>query len=111
MIHGFVPTMLIGIVGALLAEVIRALPAIREGKPPRGWELVASLFQVMLGGGAVLFGWEQEQSALQVAVMGAAFPLLFAAAVNGAKPPSGGSTGRDVAFGERSASDYLAGRF
>ncbi|MEV6345614.1 hypothetical protein [Actinoplanes sp. NPDC051851] len=111
MIQGFVPTLLAGIAGAFLAEVIRALPAIRKGKPPRGWELVASLFQVVLGGGAVLFGWDGEQSALQVAVMGAAFPLLFAAAVDGATPPSGGRTGRDVARGGRSVIDYLAGRF
>ena len=111
MIEGFVPTLLVGIIGAFLAEVIRALPAIRKGKPPRGWELVGSLVQVALGGGTVLFGWDQEQSALQVAVMGAAFPLLFSAAVDGAKPPSGVGSGRDVAHGERSVADYLAGRF
>ncbi|GAA2608125.1 hypothetical protein [Paractinoplanes durhamensis] len=111
MIEGFVPTLLVGIVGAFLAEVIRVLPAVRKGKPPRGWDLVASLLQVVLGGGAVLFGWDQEQSALKVAVMGAAFPLLFSAAVDGAKPPSGGHSGRDVAHGERSVADYFAGRF
>ncbi|MEU4560481.1 hypothetical protein AB0F72_19055 [Actinoplanes sp. NPDC023936] len=111
MIQGFFPTLMVGIVGALLAEVIRTLPAIRKGKPPRGWELVASLIQVALGGGAVLFGWDQEQSALQVAVTGAAFPLLFSAAVAGAKPPAGGRPGRDVARGTRSVTDYLAGRF
>ena len=111
MIHGFVSTMVVGWVGALLAEVIRALPAIREGKPPKGWELVASGIQIALGGAAVLFGWDKDQSALQVAVMGAAFPLLFSAAVNGIKPPDGGSGGRDVAHGDRSAWDYLAGRF
>ncbi|KOX07676.1 hypothetical protein ADK66_19005 [Micromonospora sp. NRRL B-16802] len=110
MVHGLLSTMAIGWIGALLAELIRTLPAIRQGRPPRGWELVASLIQVALGAGAVLFGWERDQSALQVAVMGAAFPLLFSAAVNGAKPPAG-SGGHDVAFGERSAWDYLAGRY
>jgi tetrahydromethanopterin S-methyltransferase subunit E len=110
MIHGVMSTILVGMVGAFLAELIRILPAVRSGKPPRGWELLASGIQVLLGAGAVLFGWE-AQSALQVAVTGAAFPLLFSAAVDGAKPPADGGSGRDVAFGGRSASDYLAGRY
>jgi hypothetical protein len=109
MIHGVVPTILVGVLGAFLAELIRILPAIRQAKPPRGWELVASLIQIALGAGAALFGWD-DQSPLQVAVTGAAFPLLFSAAVNGAKSGDG-SSGQDVAFGNRSASDYLAGRF
>jgi uncharacterized membrane protein YeaQ/YmgE (transglycosylase-associated protein family) len=108
MIHGLVSTMVVGWIGALLAEVIRALPAIRQGRPPTGGELAASLIQVAIGGAAVLFGWDKDQPALQVAVMGAAFPLLFSAAVDAAKPSSGG---RDVAFGDRSVWDYLAGRF
>jgi hypothetical protein len=110
MIHGVGPTILVGVLGALLAELIRILPAIRQSKPPRGWELLASLLQIALGAGAALFGWD-EQSALQVAVTGAAFPLLFSAAINSAKPSGDGGSGQDVAFGGRSASDYLASRF
>jgi len=110
MIHGLVSTMVVGWIGAFLAEVIRALPAIRKGSPPRGGELIASIIQVAIGGAAALFGWEQDQPALQVAVMGAAFPLLFSAVVNAAKPP-GGDRGQDVAYGDRSVWDYLASRF
>jgi uncharacterized membrane protein YeaQ/YmgE (transglycosylase-associated protein family) len=110
MIHGVLSTIVVGIVGAFLAELIRILPAIRKGEPPTGWELVASGIQILLGAGAVLFGWN-NQPILQVAVTGAAFPLLFSAAVNSAKPPDVGGGGRDVAYGGRSAWDYLAGRY
>lgn len=108
MIQGVVPTILAGVLGALLAELIRILPLLKQGKPPRGWELLASLVQVALGAGAVLFGWD-EQPILQVAVTGAAFPLLFSAAVNGAKPA--GQAGQDVAFDGPSFWDHIAGRF
>lgn len=110
MVHGVVPTLLMGVLGALIAEVLRVLPAIRKGVPPRGWELVASLIEVVLGGGVVLFGWD-PQPVLQAAVTGAAFPLLFSAAVNGAKPGGAEGEGRDVAEEGRSFLDYLAGRF
>jgi hypothetical protein len=97
--------------GAFIAELIRIVPAVREGKPPTGWELLASLIQVLIGAGAVLFGWTDPQPILKVAVMGAAFPLLFSAAVNGAKPAA--KAGGDVAYVGygRSVLDYFAGRF
>jgi uncharacterized membrane protein YeaQ/YmgE (transglycosylase-associated protein family) len=112
MIHGVLSTIFVGMAGAFLAELIRVLPAIRAGKPPTGWELIAAAIQILLGAGACLFGWEQDQPILKVAVMGAAFPLLFSAAVNGAKPATTSGGGQDVAAGgARSALDYLAGRF
>ena len=108
MISGVVPTILAGVLGAFLAELIRVLPLLKQGKPPRGWELLASVIQILLGAGAVLFGWEQ-QPILQIAVTGAAFPLLFSAAVNGAKPPAGGAG--DVSHENPSFWDHIAGRF
>lgn len=109
MIHGLISTMLIGMLGGLFAELIRIVPALRMGRPPGGWEIVASLIMVVLGGGACLFGWDSPQPILKVAVMGAAFPLLFSAAVGAAKGESNG--GGDVAAVGRSLGDYLTGRF
>lgn len=109
MIHGILPTILMGMVGALIAELVRVVPALREGKPPNGWELLASAVMVVLGAGAFLFGWDTAQPPLRVAVTGAAFPLLFSAAVSAAKPGDR-STGDVAAYG-RSILDYLGGTF
>ncbi len=116
MVEGFLPTALVGAVGALLAELIRVLPAFREGKPPRGWELVGSLIVVVLGSGVVLFGWTDPQQPFKVAVLGAAFPLLFSAAVgaatSGAERREELSRNRAAAEpAPRSIGDYLSGRF
>ena len=109
MIHGVLSTALVGMLGGLIAEVLRIVPALRLGKPPGGWELLVSLIMVLIGGGAALFGWDAAQPAIKVAVTGAAFPLLFSRAVDAAK--SEGRGGGDVAAYGRSALDYLAGRF
>jgi hypothetical protein len=109
MIHGLLSTVLVGMLGGLIAEVLRIVPALRLGKPPGRWELLVSLIMVLLGGGAALFGWDTPQAAIKVAVTGAAFPLLFSTAVGAAKGEGG--TGGDVAAYGRSALDYVAGRF
>jgi hypothetical protein len=109
MVHGLLPTILVGVLGALVGEVIRIVPALRLGTPPKGPEIVASVLVTLLGAGAALFGWDTPQTAYKVAVLGAAFPLLFSNAVRAAKPGSGG--GGDVAAAGRSVLDYLAGRF
>ncbi len=87
MVQGLVPTILVGMFGALIAESIRLVPALRAGRPPHRLEYVASLILVALGGGAALFGWDTAQPAYKVAVLGAAFPLIFAASVNALETP------------------------
>ena len=82
MVHGLWQTALVGVVGALLAELIRIGSALRTGKPPGRMELAASAVFVALGAGAALFGWAIPQPAQRVAVLGAAFPLLFSASIN-----------------------------
>jgi hypothetical protein len=95
--------------GALAAELIRIGAAFREGKPPKFREYVASVIYILLGAGAALFGWDNEQSAFKVAVLGAAFPLLFSAAINTATSSESRRSGK--AQRRRSLGDYLAGRF
>jgi hypothetical protein len=82
MVHGLWQTALVGVVGALLAELIRIGSALRTGKPPGRMELAASAVFVALGAGAALFGWTAAQPVQRVAVLGAAFPLLFSASIN-----------------------------
>jgi hypothetical protein len=110
MIHGLISTVLVGMLGGLIAELIRLAPALRLGQAPRLLETFASLIIVALGGCAALFGWDSLQSAYKVAVLGAAFPLLFTASVDGATRKRG-SGGRDVAAIRRTLIDYVAGRF
>src|SRR5690606_18046881 len=82
MVQGLVPTMLVGMLGALIAELIRLVPALRAGRPPQRLEYLASVIMVVLGAGAALLGWDTPQPAYKVAVLGAAFPLLFTASVS-----------------------------
>src|ERR1022692_2580683 len=49
MVHGLWQTALVGVVGALLAELIRIGSALRTGKPPGRMELAASAVFVALG--------------------------------------------------------------
>lgn len=88
MIRGLLPTMLVGALGGLLAETLRILPAFREGKGPTGREYAVSLIYVAVGAGAALYGWGSERPAIEIAVLGAAFPSLFAAGVGAAVPPA-----------------------
>src|ERR1035437_8476661 len=82
MVHGLWQTALVGVVGALLAELIRIGSALRMGKPPGRMELAASAVFVALGAGAALFGWTAAQPVQRGAGLGAAFPLLFSASIN-----------------------------
>ncbi|MGW4215218.1 hypothetical protein ACWEIJ_45105 [Lentzea sp. NPDC004789] len=111
MIQGMLGTVLVGMLGALCAELIRIVGALRSDKSPTPKEFVASVILVLLGAGAALFGWEESQAALKVAVLGAAFPLLFSAAVNSLT--EGKKSGRRSVPPKsvRQVSDYVAGRF
>lgn len=110
MIHGLISTLMVGVLGAAAAEVIRVIPALRKGIPPNRWELVASFLLIMLGAGAALFGWEEPQSAWKIAVLGAAFPLLFSSSVDALTSRKATGTG-DVGVKYRSIPDYVAGRY
>jgi hypothetical protein len=63
----------------------------------------------LIGAAAALFGWDVPQPAHKIAVLGAAFPLLFSATVNGLSSKKGGS--EDLSGGHRSVADYIAGRY
>jgi len=109
MVEGFWPVLLVGLLGGLIAEVIRVAGAFREKKPPEGAEYIASALFAALGAGAVLYGWDKKL-AIEVATLGAAFPVLFAAAVRAAKPPENTGALRDPEAG-RPIGEYIAGRF
>lgn len=111
MVSGFWPTALMGVVGALIAELIRILPLIRKQQHAPSIsvpELLVSLAYCLIGGGAVLLGWSDPQRAFSVAVLGAAFPSVFSNAVRSAGPPQRTSRGP---VARRSLLDYAAGRF
>jgi hypothetical protein len=109
MVTGFAAILLVGIAGAGIAELIRVGRALREGKPPKGREWLASAIYTLLGGGAVLYGWDTEKHAIEIATLGAAFPLLFSTAIgalttHSANAPVTPGTNRTLA-------DYLGSRF
>ena len=76
----------LGMAGAAVPEVMRVIAALRAGRAPNAKELLASALSILLGLGVLLFDSEGD-SALQTAVMGAAFPQLFSGLVAAAKPP------------------------
>lgn len=98
---------LLGIAGAAVPEVMRAIAALRAGSAPNTKELLASGLAVLLGLGVLLFDTDGV-SRLQVAVLGAAFPQLFSGLVAVAKPP--GDNFRSATAPERGPLDYLAWR-
>jgi hypothetical protein len=53
--------------------------SLRLFAPVNARSLAASAIYVVLGGLIFLFGWNDERSMLETAVLGAAFPSIFAA--------------------------------
>jgi hypothetical protein len=102
-VEGFVPVLLTGIVGGVIAEVIKIGTALRAGTRPSSTELIASVIFAILGGGAVFYGTESTP-AIEVAHLGAAFPLLFSAAVAVLTQPT------NTQRGTRSVTDYISFR-
>jgi hypothetical protein len=78
MVEGAVPVILLGILGGIIAELIKIGTALKSGTTPTGPELIASGIFALLGAGAVLYG-TGSKSMIEVAQVGAAFPLLFSA--------------------------------
>lgn len=110
-VQGLLSTVLVGMLGALIAELIRIVPAIRVGRPPHGPELVASTIVVLVGGCAALLGWDAPQPAYKVAVLGAAFPMIFAASLRAARPETSDNRSQDAVAKARTVTTYLAGGF
>jgi hypothetical protein len=109
MVSGLWPTIAIGMLGALIAELLRVTPALRANKWPAGGEIAVSVIYILLGGGAALLGWEEPQRAFTVAVLGAAFPLIFASAVKASAPAKRRTRGNNQP--DTNVLDYAASRF
>jgi len=105
-------TVALGLMGAAVPEVLRAIAALRLGKAPGRKEIIASLLTVLLGLGVLLLD-TKDDSALEIAVLGAAFPQLFSGLVAAAgKRKDGDGTNTDFS-GEsapRTTWDYLGWR-
>ena len=102
---------LLGLCGALVPEILRAITALRAGRAPTRYELGASVLATLLGLGVLLFDTSND-SRLEVAVLGAAFPQIFSGLVAAAKAPHEAPF-RTQSQGERrhrSLLDYLAWR-
>jgi hypothetical protein len=115
LIRGFAPTLLVCLLGGILGETIRILGAVREGRPPKGSEWIVSLGFAALGAAGVLYGWDTERPAIELATIGAAFPTLFAAGVRAATGPGVSSpaaspeaTAVEAAEAARTAADQAA---
>jgi hypothetical protein len=90
-VEGLVPIAVVGMVGALISEALRIGAYLKEkDKLPSGANLLGSVIYVVVGAAVVFYGVE-KQSAIEVAQLGAAFPLIWSAAVRAlAKPPDQG---------------------
>jgi hypothetical protein len=82
--RGFVTNTLavamLGLAGAAIPEIVRAIAALRAGSGLSGRELLASTLTILLGLGVLLFD-NSASSRLQIAVLGASFPQLFSGLV------------------------------
>jgi drug/metabolite transporter (DMT)-like permease len=75
-LNGILPTILGGLLGGVLTQIIQIAGAFKAGRPPKADQWIASAITALLGAGAVLYG-DKHQSLLTVASIGAAFPLVF----------------------------------
>jgi hypothetical protein len=103
------------LLGGILGEAIRILGAVREGRPPQRSEWIVSAGFAMLGAAGVLYGWETERPAIELATLGAAFPTLFAAGIRAASRPGARdsvttpeTTALEAAEAARAAADQAA---
>jgi hypothetical protein len=79
---GFWATIGFGLIGALLAELIRLTELLRSKRPlPGKLEILGSALYVLTGGFVFLFGWNDPQKMISLAALGAAFPYTFAGLV------------------------------
>lgn len=113
-VEGLVPVAFFGALGGVTAEAIRVAELLKRGVAIGHRELAGSTLYALLGALVFLFGWNEPRQMLETAVLGAAFPSLFANAVRAAgaerskRDPGKPLTGR----GRRTVSfwDYMASR-
>jgi hypothetical protein len=118
-VDGFWPTVLFGVLGGVLAEVIRVAEGLKLNKAPTTKELLGSLLYIACGAFVFLFGWQTPQKMIAVAAMGAAFPFTFAgiARVKGASEAKAASAQAERPLGglpqtrNRTWTDYMTSRF
>jgi drug/metabolite transporter (DMT)-like permease len=118
-VTGFWATVGMGLVGGLIAEVIRIAEMLKKNERPSGREILGSALYVLMGGCVFFFGWQQPQKLIEVAALGAAFPFTFAGIkrsagaratkdMDSSHRPLAGATGPSS---PRSWNDYMASRF
>lgn len=101
---------LLGIIGGLIPEVLRAVATMRAGRSPSPLELGASALMGFLGMG-VLFFDNSGNGRLQIAVLGASFPQLFSGLVAATTKPDPQVRQRSLRpTRQRNVLDYLAWR-
>jgi hypothetical protein len=104
MVEGLVATAILGIVGGAIAELIKVATAFKSGTPPSANQWIASIIFALLGAAVVLEGTGQR-TYLEVAQLGAAFPLFFSGLVAAAT-----QTPANNRAGTRSVTDYISFR-
>jgi hypothetical protein len=100
---------LLGMAGAAVPEVMRVVATLRTQHFPTRYEMLASLALIGLGLGVLLFD-NTAASALQIAVLGAAFPQLFSGLVSAATASPAGEPRRGANRRTRDPLDYVAWR-
>src|SRR5580658_2285008 len=75
-LNGIWQTILGGLLGGVITQIIQVAGAFKAGRPPKLDQWIASVLTTLLGAGAVLYG-DKHESLLTVASLGAAFPLVF----------------------------------
>lgn len=109
-VEGVAAVVGLGILGGAVTEILRVLAYMREhNKIPGGVNLVTSVIYALLGAGVVLYGTDGK-GALEIAHLGAAFPLLWSAGVRVAAGGGGGGGTLDSAR-EPTWLEYTGWRF
>src|SRR6266852_389420 len=107
-IEGFWATLFVGVLGAVLSEALRLVALLKHGERPTRPEWVISAIYVAMGAAVVLLGTE-KRLAIEVAGLGAAFPVIFAHAIRAAGQPTARSRAGHAArnaHGPRTLLDY-----
>ncbi len=78
------PTLLVGLAGSILAELLRLAGPFAEGNGPSNWrECAGSTIYAVTGAAVLLYiPWDAPHVPLEVALAGAAIPAVFPAAAH-----------------------------
>jgi hypothetical protein len=100
----------LGILGGAITEILRVVAYMREhNKLPGGLNLITSVVYALLGAGVLFYGTDGKSS-LEVAHLGAAFPLLWSAGVRAVAGGGGGGGTLDTSR-EPTWLEYTGWRF